>query len=195
MPKNVAKADSRFKAAAGFIRNHPTMPLPQAMKLADFSVEEQACHAKRMVLHHLLNKTKGNNVTPPPLVINVSSHATGVSSVSNTTCTFAVEEAVVPKVKRIRLSTRASQILRAGSLQQKTKYNQAFKRATVMYAREREKDDGMSARAVVDTIEKDTGVILCVRTIPKKVSAGNTGTTPLRRGPKGHIPDCSYCAL
>jgi hypothetical protein len=94
------------------------MPLPQAMKLADFSVKEQACCAKRMVLHCLLNKTKGNNdVTPPPSVVNVSSHATGVSSVSNTTCTVAVEEEVVPKVKRIRLSTRASQILRAGSLQ------------------------------------------------------------------------------
>ena len=138
MRKNVAKADSCFNAAVGFIQKYPTMPLPQAMKLADFYVEEQACRAKRMVLHRLLNKTKGNNdVTPPPSVVNVSSHGTGALSVSNTTCTVAVEEAVVPKVKRIHLPTRASQILRAGILQQKTEYNQAFKRATVMYASER----------------------------------------------------------
>jgi hypothetical protein len=36
MPKNVAKADSCFKAAVGFIRKYPIMILPQAMKLADF---------------------------------------------------------------------------------------------------------------------------------------------------------------
>jgi hypothetical protein len=48
-----------------------------------------------MVLHRLLNKTKGNNVTPLQSVINVSSHGTAASSVSNTTGTVAVEEAVV----------------------------------------------------------------------------------------------------
>jgi hypothetical protein len=62
MPKNVGKADSRFKAAIGFIKKYPTMPLPQAMKLADFSAEEQSCHAKHMVLHRLLNKTKDTDV-------------------------------------------------------------------------------------------------------------------------------------
>ena len=53
----------------------------------------------------------------------------------------------------------------------------------------------MSARAVVDTIEKDTGVRLCVRTNQKKVSAGNIGTSPLQRGPKGCIPDLHYLSL
>jgi hypothetical protein len=64
-----------------------------------------------------------------------------------------------------------------------------------MYAREQEKDDGMSALAVVDTIEKDTGLRLCVQTIQKKVSAGNIGTSPLRQGAKGHIPDRHYRSL
>jgi hypothetical protein len=64
-----------------------------------------------------------------------------------------------------------------------------------MYAREQEKDDGMSAQAAVDTIEKDTGVRLCVRTIQKKVRAGNIGTSPLQQGPKGHIPDFHYHSL
>ena len=85
MPKNVGKADSRFKAAIGFIKKYPTMPLPQAMKLADFSVEEQSCRAKRMVLHRLFNKLKGINVTPPPSLINASSLGTAASSVSDTT--------------------------------------------------------------------------------------------------------------
>ena len=96
MPKNVGKSeDSRFEAAVGFIKKYPTMPLPQAMKLVDFSVEEQSCRAKRMVLHCLLNKLKGINVTPPPSLINVSSLGTAASAVSNTTGTIAVEEAVV----------------------------------------------------------------------------------------------------
>ena len=61
-----------------------------------------------------------------------------------------------------------------------------------MYDRERQKEDGMSARAVVECIENDTGVKLSIRTIQKKVHAGDVGTSPLRRGPKGNIPDHLY---
>ena len=42
----------------------PEYGLTRHMKVADFSC---------MVLHHLLKKTKGRNVTPPPSVIDLSS--------------------------------------------------------------------------------------------------------------------------
>ena len=68
MPKYVAKADHCFKTAAQCIKMYTNMSLPEAMKLSDFSAKEQACRAKQMVLHHLLNKTKSSiNTTPPPL--------------------------------------------------------------------------------------------------------------------------------
>ena len=50
MPKNVVCADGCFKQAVGFLKKYRNMTLPDAMKLADFSAQEQACHAKRMVL-------------------------------------------------------------------------------------------------------------------------------------------------
>jgi hypothetical protein len=45
MPKTVEQADCRFKKAVGFLKKYQNMALPNAMKLVDFSVQEQACHA------------------------------------------------------------------------------------------------------------------------------------------------------
>ena len=41
-------------------------------------------------------------------------------------------------------------------------------------------------------IENDTGVKVSGRTIQDEVKNRNVGTSPLRRGPEGHIPDHSY---
>jgi hypothetical protein len=83
MPKNVAKHDNRFGAAAGFIKRCPNLTIPEAMKLADFSVQEAACRAKRMVVSRLLNKMKGGKALSPPSAIYVSTEGTPASSVSN----------------------------------------------------------------------------------------------------------------
>jgi hypothetical protein len=197
MPKHVAKGDRRFEAAAGFVRKYRSITVKHAMKLADFSDQEQACRAMQMVVHRLLDKTKSSNITtPPPSSLVVSIGGTPVSSVTNSSGTN--EEAVVvsltaPKLKRIRLSTNAAQEVRARQLDEKRKVSDALKRATMMYHRERQKTDGgMSAQEVADKIEEDTGVKVSKRTIQHKVKNGNVGTSPLRRGPKGNIPDRSY---
>jgi hypothetical protein len=61
-----------------------------------------------------------------------------------------------------------------------------------VYVREKGKDDGMPARIVADLISNDCGISLCPRTIQKKVKAGNIRYSPLRRGPKGNIPEPHY---
>ena len=49
-----------------------------------------------------------------------------------------------------------------------------------MYDRERQKTKGgMSARAVAELIEVDSGVKISVRSIQKKVKEGNAGVSPL----------------
>ena len=60
--------------------------------------------------------------------------------------------------------------------------------------KEQKTNGGMSAQAVADVIENDTGVKVSGRTIQDevKVKNRNVGTSPLRRGPEGHIPDHSY---
>ena len=45
----------------------------------------------------------------------------------------------------------------------------AFKRVTIMYACQQEKPDGMSAREVVNLVERDSGIKLSQRSIQKKV--------------------------
>jgi hypothetical protein len=72
-----------------------------------------------------------------------------------------------------------------GRFKEKIEYNIAFKRGTVVYAREKGKDAGMSARTVADLIRNDCGISLCPQTVQKKVKEGKIGCSPLRRGPKG----------
>ncbi len=92
------------------------------------------------------------------------------------------------KVTRIRSTATATQMRRKAAFKKKKEYNTAFKRATIVYAREKRKDDGMSARTVADLIRNDCGIDLCPRTIQKKVKEGKIRCSPLRRGPKGNIP-------
>jgi hypothetical protein len=49
----------------------------------------------------------------------------------------------------------------ADLLEKKKEYNIAFKRVTVVYAWEKGKDDGMSARTVADLIRNDCGISDC----------------------------------
>jgi hypothetical protein len=200
MPKHVAKSDSRFGIAAGYATKYSGMTIKEAMKLANFSDEEQACRAMQMVLRRLLQTTttKSSNITTPPpstIAVSISKDVTPVSSVTSGTNAEAVvvSNLTAPKVKRIRLSSGAAQMARARKLEEKRKVSDAFKRATRMYHREQQKTDGgMSAQAVADAIEKDTGVKVSKRTIQYKVKNGNVGSSPLRRGPKGNIPNRAY---
>jgi hypothetical protein len=203
MPKNVEQADCCFQKALGLLLKYRNMGLPDAMKLADFSAREQACCAKRMCLHCLwkmaTNGSKNDDyLTPPPQVVHLSTTEGTESSVTNDS--GGVEEVevasnlttVTTKIPRIHLAIKAAQVRRAGALQKKKELHQAFKRATLLYARQREKPDRMSAQSVVDLIKNETGVELSRRTIQQKVKDGKVGMLPLRRGPKGNIPECHY---
>ena len=131
MPKNVAKHDNCFDAAARYFKRCSNLTIPEAMKLADFSVQEAACHAKRMVVSRLLNKMKGSSALSPPLVINVSTEGTPVSSLSyisdSTGQSSSVSKFTTPKVKRIRLTSTAAQMQRAAVIQKKRMIHEAFK--------------------------------------------------------------------
>ena len=108
MPKNVACHDDCFKKAAGFLMKFPTMKLPEAMKLADFTPVEQKDRAKHMVVHRLLKKTKGSNVTPPPSVVNVSTAGTVTSSENDKSSVSDITDTNVPVIKRIRTNDERS---------------------------------------------------------------------------------------
>jgi len=112
--------------------------------------------------------------------------------------TFSASEPSAPAavvVKKPHATVTAAQLRQAEAVSKKEEHNAAFKRATIMHDCERKKVDGLSARAVVELIRLDTHVQLCARTIQKKVKEGEIGVSPLRRGPKGNIPDRHFTNL
>ncbi len=118
------------------------MALPDAMKLADFSAQEQACHAKRMVLNCLWKKAKGSNsndnayITPPPQLVHISTEGT-VSSMTEER-SGVVEEEVVNKATRIPhicLPIKVAQLRCVKAVKNKKEYHQVFKHTTVLYGR------------------------------------------------------------
>jgi hypothetical protein len=124
MPNIVARVDCCFKKVVGFLKKYQNMALFDAMKLADFSVQEQACRAKRMVLHCLWKKVQGSNnnvyVTPPPELIGLLKEGT-VSSVTKDNS--SVEEVMVVsklvKVPCIRLPIKSAQLCCARAVKKK----------------------------------------------------------------------------
>jgi hypothetical protein len=195
MPRNNVRADSHFQKAVEYQLKNPNLTVCDAMKLADFSLQEREDKAKYMMVLRLLNKTmKDDFVTPPAQLITTVSRSNSepISSVTMSAADSSVTSAPAKKAKIIRSTATTMQMRRMAVLEKKKEYNTAFKRVTVVYAREKGKDDGMSARIVADLIRNDCEISLCPQTIQKKVNAGKIGCSPLRRGPKGNIPKLHY---
>jgi hypothetical protein len=121
MPKNVARADCCFQTALGYLLKFRNMGLPDAMKLSDFSAQEQACRAKRMCLHRLWKKaTNGSkndgNLMPLPQVVDLSTTEGTESLVTDDSGGVGEVEVVsnsttvTTKIPRIRLAIKAAQV-------------------------------------------------------------------------------------
>ncbi len=104
MPKILAQANCCFKKAIEFLKKYQNMALPDAVKLADFSVQEQACRPKHMVLYHLWKKAEGSNdnvyVTPPPELVDLSKEGI-VSSVTKDSSSVKEQVEVVSKLTKV----------------------------------------------------------------------------------------------
>ena len=197
MPRNNVRADSRFQKAVEYQIKNPNLTVCDAMKLADFSLREREDKAKYMMVIRLLNKTKKDDFVTPPAQLSITVSRSSSDLISSVTMSadgggVGVTSAPAKKAKRVRSTATAKQMLRKAAYEKKNEYNTAFKRATIVYAREKGKDDGLSARKVADMIKNDCGIDLCPRTIQKKVKEGEIGCSPLRRGPKGNIPELHY---
>jgi len=145
----------------------------------------------------LLNKTKKDDFVTPPALPSITVSRSSSDLISSVTMSadgigVGVTSAPAKKAKRVRSTATAKQMLRKAAFEKKNEYNTAFKRATIVYVREKGKDDGLSARKVANMIKNDCGIDLCPRTIQKKVKEGEIGCSPLRRGPKGNIPELHY---
>jgi hypothetical protein len=187
MPRNNVRADSRFQKAVEYQIKNPNLTVCDAMKLADFSLREREDKAKYMMVLRLLNKTKKDDFVTPPAQLSITTVSRSSSDLISSVTMSAdgggvgVTSAPAKKAKRVRSTATAKQMLRKAAYEKKNEYNTAFKRATIVYAREKGKDDGLSARKVADMIKNDCGIDLCPRTIQKKVKEGEIGCSPRER--------------
>jgi hypothetical protein len=175
------------------------------MLACGFSKAEANDRAQRMAIYRHLKKVgqpKQDNtnkfVTPPTLVVDVPVlNESALSSV-----TVSLSDVIVPgedddpslhgPPKRVRLTACQKQNVLNERKKKERVYNRAFKRATICYAREKGKKGGKSAREVCEMARREFSVDLSPRTIQDAVSKGRIGVSPLRRGPRGSIPDVHY---
>ena len=161
------RADSRFQKAVEYQIKNPNLTVYDSMKLADFSLREREDKAKYMMVLRLLNKTKKDDFVTPPAQLSITTVSRSSSDLISSVTMSAdgvgvgVTSAPAKKAKHVRSTATAKQMLRKAAFEKKNEYNTAFKRATIVYAREKGKDDGLSARAVADMIRNDCGIDLC----------------------------------
>jgi hypothetical protein len=173
MPRNNVRTDSCYQKAVEYLVKNPNLTVREEMTLADFSPREREDKAKYMMVICLLNNTdKTRNdvfTTPPALSITVSMPSKPISSVTTMSTRESVPATMIP-----RSTSTAAQLRCIAAAKKKREYNTAFKRATLMYAREKEKGiSGMSARNVTELIQNEFKVNLCPQMIQKKVKEGN----------------------
>ena len=194
MPKVNIRTAARVERAVELYKKHPKLSVPQLMKISDFPTEDINDRAVRACIYRRIKKwtiipREDAYKTPPPTTVVASRLPGTLSSV-----TASAESVTAPpqNVNRVRMTASAAQTMRAAKKMASESHKIAMKHATTVYAREKEKTDGKSAQYVVDLIQKEFKVNLSARTIQRKVKNGEIGTSPVRHGPKGSIPEFHY---
>ena len=151
-----------MKRAVKLYKKHPTLSVPQVMKLAVFPANLLDERAARMCIYRRIKKwqiipKRDVYKTPPPTTVDVSGQQGTLSSV-----TVSAESVTAPpqKVKHVRMTASAAQTVRPAKKVAADTHKIAIKHATTVYAREKEKTDGKSAQYVVDLIKKEFKVRL-----------------------------------
>ena len=102
----------------------------------------------------------------------------------------------VPVVKRIRKTTRQTQIYCNNKKAEDFHKATAFKRCTTWYAKEKRKPNGLSARKVVESVNDDYGTNISVRTVQRYVKNRLVGLSPEKNGPRpGFLPKETFAIL
>ncbi len=167
-----------MKRASKAKADHPTLSVPEAMRVATFTFDESNNHNLQMRVHRAS--------LPPPQAINVTD-----SSPSSTVSTLTPTTSTLPQLKKIRRTSSGAQQNRANELKIKLHHKAAHKRATSLYASELAKPEGekkMSASEVSKLVLGEFGVEIHKRTIQREVAEDRVGMSPKKRGPEGVIP-------
>lgn len=113
--------DPRVKVTLGLMENNPKLKLPQAMRAAEFTIEESKDPTLQMRVRRRQKKELPTSVT-----VNTQSTAS-VSTLSTLTST------PLGKIKKVRHTSHAAQQKRQNKKINERKRKEAFKMATTIY--------------------------------------------------------------
>jgi hypothetical protein len=115
-----------------------------------------------------------------------------VSSKTSAILNLSPAKIIPKKVKHTHDTSGATQTKLVAALKKKEGYKIAFKHVSSVYAREKVMKGRMSVSSVSKIIKKEFNVHVTPQRIQRKVKNGNIGTSPIRRGSKGNIPEKHY---
>jgi len=196
------------------MKRHPTLKVPDAMKLADFTPEECKCPKMQMRVRRRLGPKKSST---RPFSVDVQSAASTVSLLTSSSESASAASSSMksapkskakapakfpcPRKEQKRLTSVKKQKTRVEGKRARQHEKQAHKHATTWYAREMEKKqkgetETLSAAKIEALVRKDfDGVGPSARTIQREFKAGRAGMSPLKKGEKGEIPEGVFKTL
>ena len=216
MSTKASSCDDRINKSVVMAKKHPTLSVPEAMFLGGFSRKQidvdAAEHGRN--LHQQVYKRVGKRqdvgraqsglLNAPSGSVSLKSTQSLVSSVTHPTA-FSTPPPKAKKPTRRTSEQLSKESAEAGRVKRKRK--NAHKRATTLYAREREKTErartdkklkrGKSAVEVQRVVEQEfgKGMAPSARTIQEHVAKGSIGESPVRRGHPGHIEESTFLIL
>jgi hypothetical protein len=147
------------KRAAKARRDHPTLSVPEAMRVTTYTLEESTDHTLQMRICR--------TSAPPPQAINVTNFSS-----SSTLSTLTPTVSTLPKPKRTRHTCAGAQQKCANDLKM-NHHKAAHKRATSLYASKQSKPEGdtkMSASEANKLVFGEFGLEISKRTIQRDVA-------------------------
>ena len=180
MSRSEEELKELVKKAAVASANHPTLTIPQAMRVAEFTTEESKDRTLQMRVRR--------HIKPPPTTVSISKSP--LSSISSLE-TSNPSPPKHPQIKKTRATSAQAQQHRTNKLIQKQHHKFAHKEATSLYhaQKDKPKEEQLSAQQVSEVVLQNTGVAIGVRTIQREVKEGRIGVSPKKGGPPSIFPD------
>ena len=196
---SVYKSDPRFAKAARLAADVSYLSVPKAMRAEGFTEEEVSnasyCRQVRRMAARvpkvIAKKTSVDNISP------LTPDEAGANSDSKKKSgRLSKKRKKLPGVQIIRKTTKQSQIIRQNEKKEGINKSVAFKKCTAWYAVEKPKKGGMSARMVVDSVNKEYETNISVRTVQHYVKNHRLDMSPQKTGPRpGLMPKESFETL
>jgi hypothetical protein len=180
MSRSSTNDDPRFKKAVKKIIDNINVSVPDGMKCADYLPAEVQDMSLQQRIRRAVQRARGIKQPPPTMNIDTSTMST-VSTLP------ATPPSTKQKAKKVRHTSKAAHQLRKNKLLDREAKSNATKYATKLYAEYQKKEKKLSAEKLSAIVEKELGIRVPERTIQNNFALGRIGTSPKKKGPKGHF--------